>query len=143
MTLPLTSHPHPHPWTRRRWVRNVTKRAEIVEAEPPPPRPLYPHDIRASLGAAHAAKEPTSVLWRAGGWVHQKQAPSAAVAKQRAPRPFSSTGFGVEEPRPALEESVLPAERMVLAEVAESIDEELQCVPGCGPGIKLGLVSKL
>jgi hypothetical protein len=116
--------------TRLRWVRNVTKRAAAVEAEPPPPRPLYPEDLKTSLHAAYAAKEPTSVLWRAGGWVHQKQTPSAAVTKQRAPRLFSSTGFGVEEPRPAPEESVLPGERMWLAKLAESIDEDLQCVLG-------------
>lgn len=104
----------------------MTKRAEAFEAEPPPPRPLYPADLKTSLFAAHAAKEPTSVLWRAGSWVHQKQAPSAAVAKQRAPRPFSATGFGVQEPKPAQEESVLPGERMGLAEVAENLDEEMQ-----------------
>jgi len=41
--------------------------------------------------------EPSSVLWRAGGWIHQKQNPSAAVLKQREPSPFSSTGYGVAE----------------------------------------------
>jgi hypothetical protein len=102
----------------------VTKRADLILAEPPPPRPLYPADLKTSLGAACAAKEPTSVLWQAGGWVHEKQAPSAAVAEQRVPKLLSATGYGVEEPRPAMQASVLPGERMVLA---EGIDDELQC----------------
>ena len=110
----------------RSWVKNVTRRANEIEAEPVPQRPLYPTELKPALESAHAKKEPTSVLWRAGAWIYQKQNPSGPVQEQRTSKPFSSTGYNVCQPKLMPEESVLSGERMALADVAESIDEELK-----------------
>jgi len=108
------------------WMCRAEERAEALEAEPTPARPLFPTDLKASLEECHSSSLPTSILWRAGPWIHEQQGPSASVVKQREPRPFSCTGFGVSPPDHPVAASVLPGGRMADLAIIEAIDDGLR-----------------
>ena len=67
----------------------------MINAEPPPEQPPYPHALKSELQRCYGSKTDTKTLWRAGGWMHQKRVAAAATLAQERGRPFSSTGFEV------------------------------------------------
>ena len=108
--------------SRRRWARQVCARADVINAEPPPEQPPYPHALKSELQRCYGSKTDTKTLWRAGGWMHQKRVAAAATLAQERGRPFSSTGFEVAPRVIAPERSVLPGEQLATAAVVEKLD---------------------
>lgn len=96
-------------WNFQLWARHIEKRAQAIEAQPPPPRPPYPRDLAEDV--KQYARDPSLSLWTPGEWVHQKRPPSASVLKQQS-RTISSTGYGVVTPAIPTERSVLPGEEI-------------------------------
>jgi len=103
------------------WVTNNTERAAVINAEPQPKAPLFPHDLRGDLNRLYQSQAKDKGLWQPGEWLHQKQIPSTVVLDQRKQRPFSSTGYGVSEPTPPPDDCVFPAEDMAMLATAEKI----------------------
>ena len=94
----------------------------MINAEPPPEQPPYPHALKSELQRCYGSKTDTKTLWRAGGWMHQKRVAAAATLAQERGRPFSSTGFEVAPRVIAPERSVLPGEQLATAAVVEKLD---------------------
>ena len=94
----------------------------MINAEPPPEQPPYPHALKSELQRCYGSKTDTKTLWRAGGWMHQKRVAAAATLAQERGRPFSSTGFEVAPRVIAPERSVLPGEQLATAAVVELLD---------------------
>lgn len=86
-----------------RWAKIVEKRAQVIEAEPKPPRPPFAYKLKEDLQRCHTSKEPSADIWRPGEWIHQKRPPSEAVVQQTRGRPFNPTGYLEPEANPRVE----------------------------------------